>query len=553
MEDPAWKKLKLSLERPYKDDDGNPFLFWRISHLLGMKESSSARLRKDLKRIFNERGADFFERKSTLHGQESQSQGDNDSKAPGAETEENVDETDENDIKPMSMEELHRMRTEIFPHLSVAYGEMTHARELLSSLLSSGPASATDSGTAAVTQISATMVTKPSPIASVQAFNRQLTIGSKDEALRKASVLFKRAAEGMERGQIRGEKYWVDALKIRRANWGLIPAPLPAGSATGKGADKSSKDFLVSFALEESPALFRRKAIAQMAGYKTTSSDLTFPYRDRSRLRVHIISSDSTDKQARSTNIEVKSNQTTLGATIRAAQEEIVDQEIFALIVKEAGSFSGVPARVSERLVVIEAAPGVEIKFELVKQSAQLCNLVYQSLHVLLSRRHNHNKQERLGSDAQPPILKPIINIIQYQVFCKRIESEIANAARALARAGVPSSFSFTPIGETGLEIIKIVSEYGNEAVGGEAVLRIDHRHTVRFTFMSPSTLTAHLSQATLNVSTISQLSQLLMDEIEKCLLQRICELGRQLSDCVDGTWFIDLNRCVGRWEGCVV
>jgi mediator of RNA polymerase II transcription subunit 17 len=85
----------------------------------------------------------------------------------------------------------------------------------------------------------------------VQAFNSQLTIGSKDEALRKAANVFKAAAESMDRGRIRGEKYWVDALKIRRGNWGLIPAPLPLGAATGKGADKSSKDFLISYGLEE--------------------------------------------------------------------------------------------------------------------------------------------------------------------------------------------------------------------------------------------------------------------------------------------------------------
>ena len=55
----------------------------------------------------------------------------------------------------------------------------------------------------------------------------------------------------MERGRIKGEKYWVDALKVRRANWGLNPAPLPFGSATGKGADKTSKDFIISYGLEE--------------------------------------------------------------------------------------------------------------------------------------------------------------------------------------------------------------------------------------------------------------------------------------------------------------
>ena len=125
---------------------------------------------------------------------------------------------------------------------------MSHARELLTSVLSTSPVE--HSPDAPGSLLSATLVTKPNPIVSVHAFNTQLTIGSKDEALRKAAGLFKTAAERMGRGHLKGEKYWVDALKIRWANWGLIPAPLPPGSATGKGADKTSKDFLISYGLE---------------------------------------------------------------------------------------------------------------------------------------------------------------------------------------------------------------------------------------------------------------------------------------------------------------
>lgn len=131
---------------------------------------------------------------------------------------------------------------------SVALGEMSHARDLLNSILSEPQGPQSQSETAAL--LSATMVTKPAPIVSVQAFNSQVTIGSKDEALRKAASLFKSASESMERSRLKGEKYWVDALRIRRANWGLTPAPLPVGSVTGKGADKTSKDFVISYGLE---------------------------------------------------------------------------------------------------------------------------------------------------------------------------------------------------------------------------------------------------------------------------------------------------------------
>lgn len=171
------------------------------------------------------------------------------------------------------------------PERSIALGEMSQARDLLSILLASNNASQPSvlqslsqqlsqpplsqmSLSQSLTQtapqstpqnqpdvpsasLTSTVVTKPLPIQSVHAFNTQLAIGSKDKALRHASGLFRSAAHAMEESRLRGEKYWVDALKMRRNNWGLIPAPLPPGSATGKGADKTSKDFLVSFGLEE--------------------------------------------------------------------------------------------------------------------------------------------------------------------------------------------------------------------------------------------------------------------------------------------------------------
>lgn len=70
------------------------------------------------------------------------------------------------------------------------------------------------------------------------------------------------------------------------------------------------------------------------------------------------------------------------------------------------------------------------------------------------------------------------------------------------------------------------------------------------FTFLSPCTLIAQLSHATIPISTVPALTQILVDEIERCVLQRICELGR---DIVGGIWFIDFDHCVARWEGCVL
>lgn len=80
-------------------------------------------------------------------------------------------------------------------------------------------------------------------------------------------------------------------------------------------------------------------------------------------------------------------------------------------------------------------------------------------------------------------------------------------------------------------------------------------RYSLRFTFESPSTLAAHLTNTTLSISSILQLCQLLLDEMERFLLGRICEVGRELCESVNGAWFLDqlTSRSVGRWEGNVL
>jgi mediator of RNA polymerase II transcription subunit 17 len=106
----------------------------------------------------------------------------------------------------------------------------------------------TEQRTAALT---ATVVTGQPEIVPVQAYNAQLVVSGKDEGLRGAASVLRTAAADVERGQAADEQYWVDALKLRRANWGLMPAPLPFGTANIRAPDRPATDFLVSCGLEE--------------------------------------------------------------------------------------------------------------------------------------------------------------------------------------------------------------------------------------------------------------------------------------------------------------
>jgi mediator of RNA polymerase II transcription subunit 17 len=117
------------------------------------------------------------------------------------------------------------------------------------------------------------------------------------------------------------------------------------------------------------------------------------------------------------------------------------------------------------------------------------CDLIYSSLHALLLRRHWHMKLRRLGNTGiirppvlaetthAPPILRPIIDLLQYQVFCERIKSEIDKMVEALSAVGIPATLRFDPVGETGQQLIRLFDDNVSNIVGGEAVLRIDNRY----------------------------------------------------------------------------
>lgn len=233
--------------------------------------------------------------------------------------------------------------------------------------------------------LAASSVHKPAPIPSVQAFDAQLVLGGKDEALRKAVDTFKSAAKSVERGSQLSERYWMDALKIRRKNWSLIPAPLPWDSASmKKGADRTAKDFLISYGLETcmysrlpynaDPSLnhtsalpiFRRRAVGQMASYDTSQGPVVFPHRRKVVLRVSLASLDTTGIRTVSYNRPNPIDESSIDGLLRSAQREAIEEEIFAHLIEDAGKLPTTSVRVSERSLIVEATDLSELRFELV-------------------------------------------------------------------------------------------------------------------------------------------------------------------------------------------
>lgn len=107
-----------------------------------------------------------------------------------------------------------------------------------------------------------------------------------------------------------------------------------------------------------------------MATYgENTSSALVYPHRQNTRLRVTLKLTDNKGAKRSFYNRVVLEDESGLHGSLRAAQTEVVEEEIFSVLIREASSLPTASARVSERLIVIEAAHGTELTFELVCQS----------------------------------------------------------------------------------------------------------------------------------------------------------------------------------------
>jgi mediator of RNA polymerase II transcription subunit 17, fungi type len=121
-----WNKTKLSLERPYKNDEGQliPTLLDITpdgQFIYESREEQDAKIGELFRRILIERGVDFFDKDpSERYGasrdeDEGQPSTDNQAKKDPPDTGESGQ--DDEDVRPMTPEMLLKMRGELIPRL----------------------------------------------------------------------------------------------------------------------------------------------------------------------------------------------------------------------------------------------------------------------------------------------------------------------------------------------------------------------------------------------------------------------------------------------------
>lgn len=108
-----------------------------------------------------------------------------------------------------------------------------------------------------------------------------------------------------------------------------------------------------------------------MAAMDSVSGNaLEFPLRQQTRLRIALIRTSSDGTRSTFYSLLTNPDNGSLDGALRAAQAEVVEQEIFSALIKEASSLPTASAEVSERLIMIDAGQSTELRFELVSYAA---------------------------------------------------------------------------------------------------------------------------------------------------------------------------------------
>ena len=112
--------------------------------------------------------------------------------------------------------------------------------------------------------------------------------------------------------------------------------------------------------------------MAHLAVLDSEDTPLLFPRHQPTHLRVSLVTTDEGGQQCTAHNARHIRDDSHLDSLLRSARDEIIDQEIFSQLIKEAAKLPTAAVSVSERLIVIEAAQNYELRFELVSSMSKL-------------------------------------------------------------------------------------------------------------------------------------------------------------------------------------
>ncbi|MBW0499923.1 hypothetical protein O181_039638 [Austropuccinia psidii MF-1] len=524
------------------------------------REDDAAELSKNLRRVWEERG-DFSQltieniekqAKQKIDGLESRS----DTEAEGSALQPSPTI---NPANSLTVDELWEMRMKMAHQLGIIGGELSTGLDLLNILLGPLAPEAVDTdnlplppgGIAPILHSSDYLPPQPHPITLIDS---GVCLMRKQQATQNAANVLKRAATELSEEAKRSQQQWDTLLNLREAGWNMRPKGVKPGtdvSLMSKGAERAAREIGIAFATTEAAEALRASSFASLEclnaekGQTSMRFSLKFPPRPRRRL---VISLELSDTQIEYFSPWCQSpmyeNGPSFDADLELAQAEVLEEEIFGEISKEARLLTAYPTTTSDSAVVVKGfGPKAEIRFDMLERaggskpsrgSSPNAKLVSSIIRLLMVAVYRFRRRSAIGVTtttmhySQPPILVPTLDLIVFYMCTSNLRKLLFRARSDLKSTKLPIDVEFNPISESVSEIITFLGA-ADEAhspamgIGGMATLRINGRRSVTLTISCPAVISLWLKDKPLTIAP-ERLYEVLIDEIDQCIIRLLFE-----------------------------
>ncbi|WAR61298.1 hypothetical protein PtB15_13B554 [Puccinia triticina] len=521
-------------------------------------QDQASKLTSNLKRLWVERG-DFSQ--LTIESIENQKQKtEPEPEVPKRGGEDATENKPSTSSETITVDELWEMRMQMVHQLLVMSGELSTGLDLLNTLLAPLAPEAVDTsslplpsgGIAPMTHSLNHLTPQPEPITLI---NSAVSLMRKQKAAKNASSLLKRAAAGIAREAKRSQNEWDTLLKLREAGWNLRPKGARPGaelSLMGRGAERAAKEIGIAYATTEAAEALRASSFASLQplnldNHDSTKISLKLPPRPRRRLTIVLTLPNQPIECFSpwdSCNLQ-ETDALPFGEDLELARAEVLEEEIFGEISKEAQSSTTYRTSTSDRSVVVKGFwEDAEICFEMLEsheetesttEKSSKCRLISALIRLLMISIYRSRRSYAIGlinpntQPSHPKILEPVLDLIVFAIYTHRLHKLFREAVSDLKPTMLEVEGELDPILESASEMVNLLCGRSHTPphkleVGGTATLRIMGRRSITFSITCPVVISFWLKDEPMRIGP-DQLYSVLVNGINQSIIDLSVEM----------------------------
>lgn len=393
---------------------------------------------------------------------------------------------------------------------------------------------------------------------SMTLINSSVSLMRKRKATQNASRLLQRAAGELAREAKRSHNEWDTLLTLREAGWNMRPKGAKPGadmSLMGRGAERAAKEIGIAYATTEAAEALRASSFASLEplepeNHDSTQISLKLPPRPRRRLAITLSLPNQTIERfspwERYRNL-TETEPIPFAEDLELARAEVLEEEIFGEISKDAQSSATYRTSTSDRSVVVKGFwEDAEICFEMLERDEEApqttgadtgkCRLISALMRLLMISIYRTRRSHAVGitsasaAPTQPKILEPVLDLIVFSIYTHNVRKLILQAVADLSTTQLDVEPEIVPVLESASEVIRMLCERrisypAKLDVGGVAALRIMGRRSITFSITCPVVISYWMKDEPLRIGP-DQLYSVFMNAINQSMMDLMMEMA---------------------------